>query len=216
MEESGENWPSYSELGMGDYVNGSSFGDEEVENGSFDETIDPMMLDETKKKRREIELNERLLALSATIPGLKKKKMDNTSILDKASNYVKELQERVRKLEQQVGSQSCKNNETSSSIEVNSDYYGEPNDDNNNHLPEVRVRVLHKEVLIIIHCEKQKSIMLQILSHLENLHLSMVNNSVLPFGKSALDITIIAQMGDEYNMTTDELVKSLRLLIMTL
>ncbi|XP_019454603.1 PREDICTED: transcription factor NAI1-like isoform X2 [Lupinus angustifolius] len=212
MEESGENWPSYSDLDVGDYVNDLCFDDEEIES---DETIDPMiLLGETKKKRRERKLNEKLLALSATIPGLKKK-MDNTSILDKASNYVKELQEHVRELEQEVGSQSCKNNETSSCIEVNSDYYGEPNNHDNIILPEVRVRVLHKEVLIIIHCEKQKSIMLQILSHLENLHLSMVHNSVLPFGKSTLEITIIAQMGDEYNMTTDELVKSLRLLIMT-
>ncbi|KAE9621296.1 hypothetical protein Lal_00023632 [Lupinus albus] len=210
MEESGQNWPSYSDLGVGDL----SFDDEEVESDSFEESIDPMMLNETKKNKREMELNERLLALSATIPGLKKKKMDKTSILDKASNYVKQLQQHVRELEQQVGSQSCKNNETSSCIEVNSDYYGEPNDDNIL-LPEVKVRVLHKEVLIIIHCEKQKSIMLKILSHLENLHLSMLNNSVLPFGKSTLDITIITQMGDGYIMTTDELVNSLRLLIIT-
>lgn len=42
------------------------------ESHCFDETVDPMM-GETDRKRRQRELAERLLALSATIPGLKKK-----------------------------------------------------------------------------------------------------------------------------------------------
>lgn len=122
--------------------------------------------------------------------------MDNTYILDKASNYVKQLQQRVRELEQQVGSHNFSNNKgTTSCGEVNSDHYYEPN---HNILPEVRARVLHKEVLVIIHCEKQKGIMLKILSKLENLHLTVVNSSVLPFGKSTLDITIIAQVHNDY------------------
>ncbi|KAE9616108.1 hypothetical protein Lal_00017626 [Lupinus albus] len=207
MEGSGENWPSDSDLDVDDYVNDLYFDDEEL--GDNDESY--AMTGENNKRRRHQELTEKLLALSDTIPGLNKR-MDNTSILDKASNYVKQLQQRVRELEQ-VESKSCSNKGTSSSCnEVNSDYYYGPYD---NIIPEVRVRFLHKEVLIIVHCEKQKGIMIKILSHLENLHLSIVNTNVLPFGKSTLDITIIAQMGDGYNMTTDEVVKSLRLAILT-
>lgn len=215
MEGSGENWPSDSDLEVGDYNNNDlCFDDEEfsVDDENHD-TVDPMMGEsENNKKGRQRELTERLLALSATIPGLKKK-MDNTYILDKASNYVKQLQERVRELEQEVESHNFSYNKgTTSCCEVNSGYFYEPN---HNILPEVRARVLHKEVLVIIHCEKQKGIMLKILSQLESLHLTVVNSSVLPFGKSTLDITIIAQMGDGYNMTADELVNSLRLAIFT-
>ncbi|XP_027344889.1 transcription factor NAI1-like isoform X2 [Abrus precatorius] len=206
MEESGENWPSdHSDLEVDDDDNDLCSDDEEFggddEGHLFSDTVDPVM-DESKSKR---ELSKNLLALSATIPGFKK--MDNTSILDKASNYVKQLQERVRELEQEVES-----NKGTTSCEVNSSdyYYG-----SNEILPEIKVRVLQKDVLIIIHCEKQKGIMLKILSHLENLNLSVVNSSVLRFGKSTLDITIIAQMGDGYNMTVDELVKTLRVAILT-
>ncbi|XP_061340081.1 transcription factor bHLH18-like [Gastrolobium bilobum] len=212
MEESGENWPSDSNLEVGDHdYNDLCFDDEEFlgdddENHYFAETVDPMIGDTDRNGRRR-ELTERLLALSATIPGLKKK-MDNTSILDRASNYVKQLQQRVRELEQEIESHICSDKGTTS-CEVNSgDYYG-PNDI----LPEVKARVLQKEVLVIIHCEKQKGIMNKILSQLQILHLSVQNSSVLPFGKSTLDITIIAQMGDGYNMTVDELVKNLRLSI---
>ncbi|KAL1340383.1 hypothetical protein AAHE18_09G010800 [Arachis hypogaea] len=207
MEESGENWPSDSDLEMGDDNNNDYCYDDEEELGCdeeiqyfAEEALDPIM-DETQRKKKQRELEERLLALSATIPssGFKNNKMDDRSILDNASNYVKQLQQRVRELEQEVGGGS------------NSNKGG----GNNINLPEVKVRVLQNEVLIIIHCEKQKGLMLKILTKLENLHLLVLNNSVLPFGKSTQDITIVAQMGDRYNMTVKELVKTLRLTILT-
>lgn len=117
---------------------------------------------------------------------------------------MKQLQQRVRELEQlqEVQSNVTSNEGATSSCEVNSssnDYYyggGGPNEI----LPEVKVRVLQKEVLIIIHCEKHKGIMLKILSQLENVNLSIVNSSVLRFGKSTLDITIVAQVNCFYHV----------------
>ncbi|MED6131397.1 hypothetical protein PIB30_009619 [Stylosanthes scabra] len=234
MEESGENWPSDSDLEMGeDNYNDNCYEEEEDEIQYFaeDELLDPMM-DETQRKQKQRELEERLLALSATIPSgdfnnNNNNKMDDKSILDNASNYVKQLQQRVRELEQQVGGGFNSNNKASTSYnnnndeEVNSYYYGEEggggNKNNNNNIivPEVKAKVLKNEVLIIIHCERQKGLMLKILTKLENLHLSVLNHSVLPFGNSTLDITIVAQMGDKYNITVDELVESLRLTILT-
>ncbi|RZC01061.1 Transcription factor bHLH25 isoform B [Glycine soja] len=183
MEESGENWPS--DNSYLDEVN-DEFGSEDEEGGSFSG------MGETDRKKRKRELAERFLALSATIPGFTK--TDKTSILANASSYVKQLQQRVRELEQEVQSNVSSNEGATSSCEVNSsnDYYsgGGPNEI----LPEVKVRVLQKDVLIIIHCEKQKGIMLKILSQLENVNLSVVNSSVLRFGKITLDITIIAKV----------------------
>jgi hypothetical protein len=114
--------------------------------------------------------------------------MDDTTILDKAKHYVENLQKRVKELEQEGGSNMCNNKRTK---KVNSNEYICGTNDN---LPEVQVKVLQKEVLVIIHCEKQNDVILKILTHLENLHLSVVNSSVLRFGKSILDITIVAQV----------------------
>ncbi|KAI5392410.1 hypothetical protein KIW84_076990 [Lathyrus oleraceus] len=186
MEESGENWPSNSDLEICDDV---IFEDGEFE--SYNDEIG----DSTD--RYEGDLREKMLALSATIPGLEK--MDDILILDRARQYVKQLQERVKELEG-VGSNN-----------IYSDNCGT----SNNILPNVKARVLQKQVLITIHCEKQKTVMLKILSHLENLHLLVLSSSVLQFGKVNFDITIVAQMGDGYNITMDELVKTLRIVTST-
>ncbi|MED6218217.1 hypothetical protein PIB30_024856 [Stylosanthes scabra] len=220
MEQSGENWPSDAfDLEMGADNNDNCY-DEEEELGCDDEiqyfAEDPIMDETQRKQKQREELQERLLALSATLPigDFNDKEMDGKSILENASNYVKQLQQRVRELEENVGGGS-NSNENNSSGEYY--YYGEGGGNNISIiLPEVKARVLKKQVLIIIHCEKQKDLMLKILTKLENLHLSVVSNSVLPFGKSTIDIiTIVAQMDDKYNMTVDGLVESLRLTILT-
>ncbi|KAL9304544.1 hypothetical protein ACSQ67_021807 [Phaseolus vulgaris] len=128
MEESGENWPSDSYLEVGDDVKDSCFDDEE----SVSEEDDGDSFSEMKtinRKQRQQKLGERFLALSATIPGFQK--MDKTSILDKASKYVRELEERVRELEQEVESNKVCVSSSSSSWEVNSNngYYHGSNQD---------------------------------------------------------------------------------------
>ncbi|KAE8694057.1 putative Mitochondrial editing factor 22 [Hibiscus syriacus] len=85
-----------------------------------------------ERKRRE-KLSQRLIALSAIIPGLKK--MDKASVLGDAIKYVKQLQE----------------HEESSSCEENSD--GQSSDVA---LPEIEARFSDDDVLIRIHCEKQQ------------------------------------------------------------
>ncbi|MCI46772.1 transcription factor bHLH25-like, partial [Trifolium medium] len=60
--------------------------------------------------------------------------------------------------------------------------------------PHVDARILDKDVLIRIHCKKQKGLLLKVLFEIQKLHLFVVNSSVLPFGDSILDITIVAQV----------------------
>ncbi|CAJ1951349.1 unnamed protein product [Sphenostylis stenocarpa] len=208
MEESGENWPSDSYLEVGDDVDDLCFDDGEF--ASEDDEVDSFSeMRKIHRKQRQQELTERFLALSATIPGFEK--MDKTSILDKASNYVTQLEQRVRELEQEVQSSNvCVTSSSSCEVNSNGYYHG-----SNQILPEVKVKVSQKDVLIIVHCDKQKGIMLKILSVLESINLSVVNSSVLRFGKSKLEITIVAQMGEGYKMGVDELVKTLRLAILT-
>ncbi|CAL0324174.1 unnamed protein product [Lupinus luteus] len=182
------------------------------------ETMDHIM---AERKRRQ-ELTERFIALSATIPGLKK--IDKASILSEAITYVKQLQKRAKDLEEQrcckkirVESVSFTNKTNLYSDEGSVSSAKTSSDDCNEQniaIPEVIARVLEKEVLIRIHCKNQNGSMLQILTHLRSLDLSTISTSALPFGNSFLDITIIAQMGDKYKLTVKELVKNLRLVLL--
>ncbi|CAL0321984.1 unnamed protein product [Lupinus luteus] len=176
-----------------------------------------------ERKRRQ-ELTEKFIALSATIPGLKK--IDKASILCEAITYVKQLKKRVEDLEKQ---RCCKKirvesvsfmNKTNLYNDEGSISSAKTNFDDSQEFnvasPEVEARVLEKEVLIRIHCKNQNGSMLKIFTHLKTLDLSTISSSVLPFGNSLLDITIIAQMGDKYNLTLKELVKSLRQVLLEL
>lgn len=61
---------------------------------------------------------------------------------------------------------------------------------------EVEARVWEKDVLIRIQCEKpRKGVMMKMINReIEKLHLSLINTTVMPFGTSIMDITIIAQV----------------------
>lgn len=61
-------------------------------------------------------------------------------------------------------------------------------------LPEIEARISEKDVLVRIHCEKRKGVAVKIIGELENLHLSIVNSTVLPFGDTTVNITIIARV----------------------
>jgi len=118
--------------------------------------------------------------------------MDEISIIEKARDYLETLQERVRELEQEAGSNICSHKGT----KVNSDNSNCGTSDIT--LPEVKAIVLQKDVLVIVHCEKENGILLKIMTYLENLQLSVVNSRVLRFGKSTLDITIVAKVHLQY------------------
>lgn len=111
--------------------------------------------------------------------------LDKASILEDSTKYVKELQQRVRTLEEQ----STRKKTVESVVFVkNSDRLS------NVRLPEIETRVSEKNVLIRIHCEKQKGFLVKALAEIEKLNLSVVNSSVIPFGSSSQDITVVAHV----------------------
>ncbi|MED6208220.1 hypothetical protein PIB30_042954 [Stylosanthes scabra] len=161
------------------------------------------------ERRRRQQLAEKFIALAAAIPGLKK--IDKASILEEATNYVRQLEEHIALLEKE------NNNKKEPLIVKKSSQFCSSSllqcDDKNNKMvpPEVEARWLEKEVLIRIQCEKQKGIMLKLLPLLQNNHLSLVGSTLLPFGNSTLNvIIIIAQMNEGFNLTLYDLVKMLR------
>ncbi|KAI9107411.1 hypothetical protein K1719_021448 [Acacia pycnantha] len=195
---------------------------------SSSETMDHIM---AERKRRQ-ELTEKFIALSATIPGLKK--IDKASILSEAIIHVKQLQERVKELEEQnkkmmistmdpmsyemkkksLSSSSSNNNNKNNNDEDQDTTTSDIDDDYfriNEALPEVEARVLHREVLIRIRSENHKGVILNLLAQLHSLHFSIITQSALPFGNSILDITIIGEVDEEHNIPMKELVKKLRM-----
>lgn len=170
-----------------------------------------------ERKRRE-KLNQKLIALSALIPGLKK--MDKASILVDATNYIKQLGERVQTLEREAKKILLVEPTTPvkrfrlSSTDINGTCLSDDNIDGNsnniNQSPEIEARVSDKHVLVRIHCKKQDGLVPKILSELDKFCLDVISSSTMPFGDTALDITIIAQMGDEFCLKVKDLVKNLR------
>lgn len=127
--------------------------------------------------------------------------MDKASVLGDAIKHVKELQERVKVLEERSKKRTVESvvfvkksqlsaDDDTSSCDENFDGCG-PDE---SALPEIEARVSEKDVLIRIHCEKQKGVVVKILSEIEKLQLSVVNSSIFPFGASTLDITITSQV----------------------
>ncbi|XP_004230658.1 transcription factor bHLH18-like [Solanum lycopersicum] len=168
-----------------------------------------------ERKRRE-KLSQRFIALSALIPGLKK--MDKASVLGDAIKYLKQLQEKVKTLEEQTKKKSVESVVFVKKYELYGDGENSSSDENyssgtvpvDEALPEIEARISEKDVLIRIHCEKSKGVVEKTVAEIEKLHLSVINTCALSFGTSALDITIIAQMDEEFAMTVKDLVKNLR------
>ncbi|KAK2981252.1 hypothetical protein RJ640_030641, partial [Escallonia rubra] len=155
-----------------------------------------------ERKRRE-QLSQRFVALSAIVPGLKK--MDKTSVLGDAIKYLKVLQERVKILEEQATKQTMESVVLVKKSQLLVEDEGSSDENSlgscsENSLPEIEARVCDKSVLLRIHCEKRKGVLVKILSEVEKLNLSVANTSVSPFGTLALDITIIAEVSFKHSI----------------
>ncbi|KAK7412204.1 hypothetical protein VNO78_03654 [Psophocarpus tetragonolobus] len=165
-----------------------------------------------ERKRRE-KLSQRFIALSALVPGLKK--MDKASVLGEAIKYLKQMQEKVSALEEE---QKRKRSVESVVIVKKSQLSDDAEDSSSSDtgctfdeaLPEIEARFCERNVLIRVHCEKNKGVIEKTISEIEKHHLKVINTSALTFGSFILDITIIAQMEVEFCMTVKDVVRSLR------
>lgn len=172
-----------------------------------------------ERKRRE-RLSQRFIALSALIPGLKK--MDKASVLDDAIKYVKKLREKLNMLEQQtpkdtvqsvvyVNKSPLSSEDGKTSSAANSSKASV--DDRLGLLtPEIEARIVGRNVLVRIHCQKKKGLLVKCLSEIEKLQLTVVNASILSFSETALDLTLSAQMEEGCGLTITDIVKNLEAL----
>lgn len=135
--------------------------------------------------------------------------MDKASVLGDAINYVKQLQERVKVLEEQTSNKTMESVVYVKRSQVYVDDDISSSDENfeigsDKPLPEIEARVSERDVLIRIHCEnKHKGCLATILNQVEKFHLTIVNSTALPFGNSTLDITIVAQVINIHKLSTE-------------
>ncbi|GMH06486.1 hypothetical protein Nepgr_008326 [Nepenthes gracilis] len=174
-----------------------------------------------ERKRRE-KLCQRFIALSALLPDLKK--MDKASVLGDAIKYLKQLQERVKTLEEKAKQRAVESAVIVRKSQICIDHDASSSENFIGTLPEVEASVSDRSVLVRIHCEKQHGLLEKIFGEIEKLHLIVVNSSVLEFGNHDIAITIIAQaftlslshppnMEAEFSVTANDLVKKLRFAI---
>ncbi|RZS11028.1 hypothetical protein BHM03_00042305 [Ensete ventricosum] len=158
-----------------------------------------------ERNRRE-KLNQKFIALSAIIPGLKKVPSvawyrRHVSLL----LYVKELEARVKALEDQnvkrtvesvvlvkKSQPSAADDDGSSSDES---FDAQPSQ---KPFPEIEAKVSGKTVLVRIHCENRKGVIVKILSEIESINLTVTNTNVMPFLGSSINITVTAQARRPY------------------
>ncbi|KAL5704762.1 hypothetical protein ACHQM5_023142 [Ranunculus cassubicifolius] len=160
-----------------------------------------------ERKRRE-KLTQQFIALSAIVPGLKK--MDKASVLGDCMIYIKNLQTKVKTLEEQTSRKTMEAAVFVRKFEVSSNTTDEKLDDfSQEPLPEVQAKVSERNVLIRIHSEKHKGILAHTLMATEQLNLIVISSGVLPFGSSTFEITVLAQMEAEFNLTVKALVEKL-------
>ncbi|EAY91336.1 hypothetical protein OsI_12957 [Oryza sativa Indica Group] len=125
-----------------------------------------------ERKRRE-KINQRFMELSAVIPKLKK--MDKATILSDAASYIRELQEKLKALEEQAAARV-----TEAAMATPSPARAM------NHLPvppeiEVRCSPTNNVVMVRIHCENGEGVIVRILAEVEEIHLRIINANVMPF-----------------------------------
>ncbi|KAL8060812.1 hypothetical protein ABFX02_02G049300 [Erythranthe guttata] len=177
-----------------------------------------------ERKRRE-NLTQRFIALSALVPGLKK--MDKASVLRDAIKYMKQLQDKVKILEEQQANNKRNVESSLSFVEkykldhadslIKNPSSNEsmcatagPTTKQSPVILEIETRMCNKDVLIHIHCERKKGVLEKAVVQVEKLDLSVVNSSFVTFGDSALNISLVAQMDEEFTSDMNkELVKNL-------
>ncbi|KAK3416623.1 hypothetical protein EUGRSUZ_H02386 [Eucalyptus grandis] len=169
-----------------------------------------------ERKRRE-KISKRLIALSAIIPNLKK--MDKASILEDAIEHLKELQQRVKALEEEAAAAKTVESVVvvkKSQLTTDEDTYSSSDEhscsqiDRPLSLPEIEARVSGNCVLIKIHCERRNGSVSKMIGEIEELNLTVVNSCIMPFGSSILDVTILAQMDVGSSLKMGDLVRNLR------
>ncbi|RCV37639.1 hypothetical protein SETIT_8G079800v2 [Setaria italica] len=166
-------------------------------------------------------MQQQSVALATMVPDLTK--TDKISILGSTIQYVKQLEEKVKTLEEQ----NARRTSSESSTVFEGKGHISSTDKQHTSCPRpcldgsaesvggdsnssVEVTIHENTVLLKICCESRSGVLVMIISKLESLGLSIINTSVLPFTNTYFSISITAKIGEGFS-TTVELVNNLNM-----
>ncbi|CAM0872136.1 unnamed protein product [Alopecurus aequalis] len=167
-----------------------------------------------ERKRRE-KLQQQFVSLATIVPGLKK--TDKISLLGSTIDYVKQLEEKVKALEEQGARRSSESTLFESKCRISSNDNdaaagpsgsGSGDDDGEYTSPAVEASIRGSTALLKICCKERRGVLVMVLSELENQGLSIINTNVVPFTDSCLNITITAKIEEGFSSAA-ELVNNL-------
>ncbi|CAM0913426.1 unnamed protein product [Alopecurus aequalis] len=154
----------------------------------------------SERKRREI-MNRGFVELSAVIPGLKK--MDKATILSHAVRYVKRQQEKLKEIK-------GRNVRSIDSVVLVKRPCDRPATTTTSLLPEIEAKISESNVMVRIHCDDRKGVLVRLLAQIEELHLSITQTNVFPcFPACSLNITIMAKVDNGFNIAPEDIVGKL-------
>ncbi|KAL6649542.1 hypothetical protein ACP70R_013766 [Stipagrostis hirtigluma subsp. patula] len=164
-----------------------------------------------ERKRRE-KMQQQFMALATIVPDLTK--TDKISLLGSTIEYVKQLEEKVKALEEQGARRTSEPIVFQSKCRISPDAddgsgpSGSASGAGSGHGPTIEASVHGDTVLLKICCRERRGMLVAVISELENQGLSIINTNVLPFTDSYLNITVTAKIGEGFS-TTAELVNIL-------
>lgn len=134
--------------------------------------------------------------------------MDKASVLGDAIKYVKTLEEKLKTLEEklpkkrmrslsskkQASPAACSPGSQGSKPAAKQQLVDEVVDEDDGSQPEIEARKIDKNLLIRMHCEKRKSLLVKSLAELEKMKLVILNANILSFSANTVDFTCCAQV----------------------
>ncbi|KAL6883379.1 hypothetical protein ACP4OV_010793 [Aristida adscensionis] len=158
------------------------------------------------ERRRREKMQQQFMALATVVPDLTK--TDKVSLLGSTIKYVKQLEEKVKTLEQQSARRTSESTVVFASQSTDDDC-SEGLSGSSGSSPAIKANIHGDTVLLKICCEERRGLLVMLVSQLENLGLSIINTNVLPFTDSYLNITITAKITEGFCTTADELIKNI-------
>ncbi|KAH7689828.1 Myc-type basic helix-loop-helix (bHLH) domain-containing protein [Dioscorea alata] len=165
-----------------------------------------------ERKRRE-KLSKLFVDLSTTIPYHKKN--DKESLLGNTVEYIKELQSKVKALEQDIEIPTelallVNKRPLLMDMDENSMFSNESSSRSQQPPLKIEAKLNGKTVILKIQCENHKGVVVKAMLEIEKLPITITNSSIMPFGDdSSLDMVIMAQVEDGASMMVRDLVENL-------
>ncbi|KAL5223878.1 hypothetical protein ABZP36_010517 [Zizania latifolia] len=157
-----------------------------------------------ERKRRE-KMHQQFATLASIVPDITK--TDKVSVLGSTIEYVHNLKEKVKVLQD---SQSFRSTAESLTLDAGS---GDDDDDGEAARSlgiKIEANVRGETLLLRVVCPENKGVLIKVLTELEKHGMSTMNTNLVPFAGSSLNITVTAEIDNASFCNTVELVKNLK------